>query len=96
MSLHAVIMAGGSGTRFWPLSRKKLPKQFLPLGSDKPLIAETAADAQLRTVSFLHGAADLSRPATVRAQAPVWGMGAAVISWSFGGSAGSTDKETAA
>ena len=35
-------MAGGSGTRFWPLSRKKRPKQFLPLSSDVPLIAETA------------------------------------------------------
>jgi len=35
-------MAGGSGTRFWPLSRKQRPKQFLPLVSNKPLIAETA------------------------------------------------------
>lgn len=43
MRLHAVIMAGGSGTRFWPLSRKALPKQFLALGTDKPLITETAA-----------------------------------------------------
>lgn len=42
MRLHAVIMAGGSGTRFWPLSRKALPKQFLALGTDKPLITETA------------------------------------------------------
>jgi len=41
MSLHAVILAGGSGTRFWPLSRAKKPKQFLPLVTGKPLIAET-------------------------------------------------------
>ncbi|HET7787303.1 MAG TPA: mannose-1-phosphate guanylyltransferase, partial [Myxococcales bacterium] len=41
MSLHAVILAGGSGTRFWPLSRAKRPKQFLPLVTGKPLIAET-------------------------------------------------------
>lgn len=39
--VFAVIMAGGSGTRFWPLSRSARPKQFLPLTSDKPLIAET-------------------------------------------------------
>jgi mannose-1-phosphate guanylyltransferase len=39
--LHAVIMAGGSGTRFWPVSRKNLPKQFLPLGGDKTLLRET-------------------------------------------------------
>jgi len=42
MTLHPVIMAGGSGTRFWPLSRKERPKQFLPLTTSKPLITETA------------------------------------------------------
>jgi len=41
MNLFPVIMAGGSGTRFWPLSRKAWPKQFLPLASPRPLIAET-------------------------------------------------------
>jgi len=41
MSLHAVILAGGSGTRFWPLSRAKKPKQFLALVSERSLIAET-------------------------------------------------------
>lgn len=30
-NLHAVILAGGSGTRFWPLSRQSRPKQFLNL-----------------------------------------------------------------
>ncbi|MBL8955027.1 MAG: mannose-1-phosphate guanylyltransferase [Myxococcaceae bacterium] len=39
--IHAVVMAGGSGTRFWPLSRTKRPKQFLPLTGGSPLIAET-------------------------------------------------------
>ncbi len=39
--IYAVIMAGGSGTRFWPLSREKRPKQTLPLTSDKSLIRET-------------------------------------------------------
>ncbi len=34
-------MAGGSGTRFWPLSRAAKPKQFLPLTSARPLITET-------------------------------------------------------
>jgi mannose-1-phosphate guanylyltransferase len=43
MHLYPVIMAGGSGTRFWPLSRKNRPKQFLPLVSDRPLIFDTAA-----------------------------------------------------
>ena len=39
---YAVIMAGGSGTRFWPLSRRKFPKQCLPMYTDKALIADTA------------------------------------------------------
>ena len=43
MSLHAVILAGGSGTRFWPLSRAKKPKQFLALVTERTLIAETFA-----------------------------------------------------
>lgn len=41
-SVHAAIMAGGSGTRFWPLSRQARPKQFLPLATAKPLLVETA------------------------------------------------------
>ncbi|MFW6067390.1 MAG: mannose-1-phosphate guanylyltransferase [Myxococcota bacterium] len=31
---HVVVMAGGSGTRFWPLSRRQRPKQLLPLSTD--------------------------------------------------------------
>lgn len=38
---HAVIMAGGSGTRFWPASRRSRPKQFLSLGGDVPLLRST-------------------------------------------------------
>ncbi|SET74581.1 mannose-1-phosphate guanylyltransferase [Stigmatella erecta] len=43
MALYPVIMAGGSGTRFWPLSRQARPKQFLPLASKLPLITDTTA-----------------------------------------------------
>lgn len=38
---YAVVVAGGSGTRLWPLSRKALPKQMQSLMSDRTLIAET-------------------------------------------------------
>ncbi|MEM6329994.1 MAG: mannose-1-phosphate guanylyltransferase [Planctomycetota bacterium] len=41
--LHAVIMAGGSGTRFWPASRRLTPKQLLPLVGEESMIAQTAA-----------------------------------------------------
>lgn len=37
----AVIMAGGSGTRFWPLSRKDKPKQYLSLIGGRTLIQQT-------------------------------------------------------
>jgi len=39
--LHAVIMAGGSGTRFWPASRRSRPKQFLAMATDSPLLRVT-------------------------------------------------------
>jgi len=39
--LKAVILAGGSGTRLWPLSRQQLPKQFLNLDGDESLLQAT-------------------------------------------------------
>jgi 2-aminophenol/2-amino-5-chlorophenol 1,6-dioxygenase alpha subunit len=52
------------------------------LFSERDAISRTAAmDGQLRTLAFLHGGAGLARPARVHAYSPVWGMGAAVISW---------------
>tara|TARA_B100000427_G_scaffold238551_1_gene201463 strand:- start:12115 stop:13158 length:1044 start_codon:yes stop_codon:yes gene_type:complete len=39
--IHVMIMAGGKGTRFWPLSRQHKPKQFLSILGDKSLIETT-------------------------------------------------------
>ncbi len=39
--LTPVIMAGGSGTRLWPLSRRMLPKQFLSLVGEQSMLQET-------------------------------------------------------
>jgi len=39
--LTPIIMAGGSGTRLWPLSRRMLPKQFLPLTGENSMLQET-------------------------------------------------------
>lgn len=41
MQIYGVIMAGGSGTRFWPLSRKTTPKQLLNLSGNGLMINET-------------------------------------------------------
>lgn len=39
--LHALIMAGGAGTRFWPSSRQRRPKQLLKLAGDRSMIQAT-------------------------------------------------------
>jgi len=54
MSIHPVVLSGGSGTRLWPLSREALPKQFLKFRGDHSLLQATI----LRTV----GLADSSAP----------------------------------
>ena len=38
---YAVIMAGGGGTRLWPVSRKEKPKQLLPLLGQETLFQST-------------------------------------------------------
>lgn len=44
--MFAIIMAGGSGTRFWPASRAHYPKQFLNITSDRSMLVETIARAE--------------------------------------------------
>ncbi len=43
--IYALILAGGSGERFWPLSRKSRPKQLLALFSEKTLCSKTPSTA---------------------------------------------------
>src|ERR1700760_2045895 len=44
-AITPVILSGGAGSRLWPLSRKALPKQLLPLAGSATMIQETAARA---------------------------------------------------
>lgn len=39
--MKVILLAGGSGTRFWPKSVKEIPKQFLALTSDRTMLQET-------------------------------------------------------
>ncbi|HEY2065250.1 MAG TPA: sugar phosphate nucleotidyltransferase [Gemmatimonadaceae bacterium] len=43
MTRWVVILAGGVGSRFWPLSTPARPKQLLPLASDEPMLVDTLA-----------------------------------------------------
>ena len=52
-----VVLSGGSGTRLWPLSREKYPKQLLPLVDDQSMLQAT--------VSRLEGLADMAGPLLV-------------------------------
>ena len=56
-----VVLCGGSGTRLWPLSNKKRPKQFLPLIGEKSMLSETLARVEESAASSIH----LGRPLVI-------------------------------
>ena len=66
--LHAVILAGGKGTRFWPLSTARRPKQLLRIAGEGTMIQETARrllplvpPARLWVVTAAEQAAEVAR-----------------------------------
>jgi mannose-1-phosphate guanylyltransferase/mannose-6-phosphate isomerase len=59
MLIQPVVLSGGSGTRLWPLSREKYPKQLLPLIGEDSLLQAT-----VRRVEGIQGA-DLTPPMVV-------------------------------
>ena len=48
MAITPVLLAGGSGTRLWPVSRKSFPKQFAPLIGEA--ISRTAAEQSVSSL----------------------------------------------
>jgi len=72
--LWVTVLAGGIGSRFWPVSTRERPKQLLPLASDRPLVVDTleraralAPGGRIRILTGEHLAealdASLDRPA---------------------------------
>ena len=71
MDLCVVIMAGGIGTRFWPFSRRKKPKQFLPIISEKTMIEETVNRISPKIpFSRIYTIADHQKTQTIKAFFP--------------------------
>ncbi len=60
-SITPVVLCGGSGTRLWPVSRKALPKQFVPLLGNKSLLQLTLERMQAFSASVVTVAADEHR-----------------------------------
>jgi mannose-1-phosphate guanylyltransferase/mannose-6-phosphate isomerase len=61
LDLQPVILSGGSGTRLWPLSREKHPKQLLALSGDQTMLQATAQ----RVAGFRHDGLGVSSPIVV-------------------------------
>ena len=61
--LQPVILSGGSGTRLWPLSREKYPKQLLAIGGELTMLQATA-----QRMAGFEGSDSLGRPS---ARAPI-------------------------
>jgi mannose-1-phosphate guanylyltransferase len=78
--LHVIILAGGSGTRFWPLSRAKRPKQFLSFGGRRSLLRATWDRARsLAPASRIWVAAPRALAASVRRELPALGRARLIL-----------------
>lgn len=70
-ALYVLILAGGSGERFWPCSRRARPKQLLKLFSDRTMLAETVARvAGVVPLDHIFVLTNRDQEAAVRAECP--------------------------
>src|SRR3990170_2361308 len=70
-NLYAVIMAGGSGTRFWPLSREAMPKQLLRIDGGESLIQQTISRVRpLIQPDHIHIVTNKSQAEQIKYQVP--------------------------
>lgn len=72
MKITALIMAGGRGERFWPRSRKNMPKQFLSLTGDGKTMIQLTVERILPMVAMedIYISTNLDYKALVREQLP--------------------------
>ncbi|MDP2625274.1 MAG: sugar phosphate nucleotidyltransferase [Candidatus Peregrinibacteria bacterium] len=69
--MKAVILAGGTGTRLWPLSRKNKPKQFQSLASNKTLFQEAVSRLNFLKSEDIYIATNAEFVKEVKKQAPM-------------------------
>ena len=68
---YVLLLAGGSGTRFWPYSRRDLPKQFLPLLAEESLLQQTYLRAlQLAPADHIYLLTDVYYAEKIKEQLP--------------------------
>jgi len=78
ISMIGIIMAGGIGTRFWPLSRKERPKQYLPILSERTMIQMTA-DRLRPLVKEIYVVTSADQAHLVREQLPELADGQVIV-----------------
>ena len=107
--LHAIILAGGSGTRFWPHGRRTAPKILLPLGRDGECLLRATFDRMngvARSVTVITGADQADAVSSVLPEVPAASLlrepaprdTAAAIAWALAScrTAGAADDHTVA
>src|SRR6202158_1685608 len=71
LSVHAVILAGGRGTRFWPRSRTRTPKQLLNMAAKNTMLQQTVARRKpLISAERIWTVTNAEQAAAVRKQVP--------------------------